>query len=448
MSARWGFRLQAVALGLFLAACATVFVLFWRFAGGDVNPLDHPYKVQAVVPSAVALAGNADVRQAGVRIGKVTGIADRGTTAVLELQLDGAHAPAYRNARVLVRTKTLSGENYVDLDPGSPQAGAVPSGGVLGIDHAGQAVQLDDILSSLDAPRRRSLQRVLDGLGAGLGGHGAYLNRFLGGTADTMRDGATVTEVLGADRKSLAALTDDVGHVMQAIGDRGEAVATLARGARRLATAVAARERDLRATLAALPGFLAQTRDTTTALGSFSDEATPVVRDLADATSTLVPAVTQLRPTAERARRAVGALQGFARRALPLVERLAPFARTATRVAAPLEATLRELNPLLRHLAPYGRDAAAFMATTRAVNETTDALGHYARVIPLVSKSNLFGVLTPEQEKTLQALFANGIVKNLDERGRNPYPKPGQAFRPLPFDGHYPHVEPDPPYSP
>lgn len=440
------FRLQALGLVAFLAACGAVFLLMWRFAGGDINPLDHPYRVQAVVPNAVALAVHADVRQAGVKIGEVTKIADRGDTAVLMLQLDGDHAPAYRNARVLVRAKTLSGENYVALDPGTPAAGRIPSGGTLDLRHAGQAVQLDQILSSLDRTRRRSLQRVLDGLGSGLRGRGADLNRFLEASAAVIHESAPVNAVLAADRRQVASLVDDLGVVTRSLGDRADAIQLLTRRARTLSEAVASRDDALRATFDALPGFLRQARATAGGLGAFGRQATPVVGDLAAATEQLTPAVRNLRPAAAETRRTMAALASFTARATPLAAHLRPFSDVATRFAGPLEALLREVNPLQEYLAPYARDLGGIIATDRAGSESYDALGHYSRVVPVVSKSSAFGVLTPEQEAALQALRKNGLLQTVDARGHNAYPMPGTAGAPVPFAGGYPRVQRDPPY--
>ncbi|MEA2169844.1 MAG: phospholipid/cholesterol/gamma-HCH transport system substrate-binding protein, partial [Solirubrobacteraceae bacterium] len=196
-----GLRVSAAALFGFLAFCAVAFAMMFRFAGGDINPLDTSYRIQAVVPTAVSLAVHADVRQAGVKIGEVTQIAERGSNAVLMLKLDADHAPAYRNARVLVRAKTLSGENYVDLDPGSPAAGAIPSGGSLPISQAPESTQLDQIFATLDTRRRHDLQRILDALGAGLDGNGRALNGFLDGAARTTSASRSIVATLARDRQ-------------------------------------------------------------------------------------------------------------------------------------------------------------------------------------------------------------------------------------------------------
>ena len=440
------FRFQALGLGAFLAGCAAVFLLMWGFAGGDVNPLDRPYRVQVVVPSAVALAVSADVRQAGVKIGGVRQISDRGDTAVLELELDADHAPLYRDASVLVRTKTLSGENYVALNPGTPSAGRVASGGLLGIENSGQAVQLDDILSSLDSRRRRSLQRILDGLGGGLRERGSDLNHFLQASSAVIKDTAPVNEILAADREQVAGLVDDLGRVTRSLGDQRDAVITLTRRGRTLAEAIASRDEALRLTLETLPGFLRQAKTTADGLGSFSHQATPVMSDLADATDALVPAVHDLRPAAAKTRDTMAALVGFTDRATPLATHLRPFAEAGTDLGDPLEALLREFNPLQKYLAPYAKDIGGIIATNRAGSESVDALGHYSRVVPLLSKSSVFGVLTPTQEAALEQLRQSGVFEAIDPRGHNAYPKPETAGSPVPFNGDYPRVERDPPY--
>ncbi|MCW3038908.1 MAG: Long-chain-fatty-acid--CoA ligase [Solirubrobacterales bacterium] len=440
------FRLQALGLMTFLAVCAGVFMLMWRFGGGDINPLDSPYRVQAVVPTAVALALHADVRQAGVKIGEVSGVSGRDATAVLQLQLDRDHAPAYKDARVLVRTKTLSGENYVALDPGTPAAGRVPNGGTLDLRHAGQAVQLDQILSTLDRTRRRSLQRALDGLGSGLHGRGADLNRFLEGSSAVVHESVPVNAVLAADRQQVAGLVDDLGAVTDALGNRAAAIQLLTRRAHTLGSAVASRDRALRGTLDALPGFLGQAQQTNDDLGAFSRRATPVVGDLADATVQLAPAVRDLGPAAAETRRTMAALASFTAKATPLAAHLRPFAKVGARFAGPLEELLREFNPLQEYLAPYARDVGGIIATSRAGTEKVDSLGHYSRVVPLVSASSAFGVLSPSQEAALEALRENGLVQNLDPRGHNAYPKPGTAGAPASFSGNYPRVKRDPPY--
>lgn len=449
MTASRRFRLQALGVAVSLAVAIALFCYFLTLSGTHLVPGQQSgYRIRAVVPSAVALAPHADVRDAGVRIGDVEGITTRGDDALLSLAIDHRYAPVYRDARVLIRAKDLAGENYVDLDLGSPRAGAERSGATLPLANAPESTQLDQIFSALDAPRRRDLRRILDALGQGLGGHGSDLNRFLDGGTAIIRASQPVNGALDPEREQLAGLVDDFGRVMRALGERADAIRTFAKSSRTIASAVAARDRSLRATLAALPGFLRQAGGTSARLGAFATSATPVMRNLRLASDQLAPAMTQLRPAAVETRTTMKALGAFNTRALPMLASLRRFAPATTHFAPSFAAFMRQANPFVAFLAPYARDLASVFSSMRAATENYDALGHFARIQGLVTKSSLVGVFSADEEQALKALEKAGGIETLsDTRGINPYPKPGSAGTPQPFTGAYRRVEADPPYG-
>lgn len=435
-------RLNGIKLLVFLGVCFAVSTYMFKVAGTTIIPGSEPYRVKAVVPNAVSLAPAADVRTAGVNIGRVKKLASHGEGTVMELQIDDDHKPVYRDARVLVRAKSIAGENYVEIQPGLPKSGEVPSGGVLPISQAGDATQIDELFSVFDDTRRKDLQRTLGGLSDGLKAGGSDLNRTLESTAALPDEGATTLRVFAEQRKHVASLVDSFGAVARALGDRKASVAQLTRQAKTAAEAVAVRDAKLRGLLDALPPFLRQTRSTSTRLASFSRRATPVMRDLRLATEELVPTVNVLRPAAVRGQSAVQELERFARTATPALKALAPFSRRASDLPAPLGAFLQQANPLFAHMAPYHREVATFFANDAGSFQTTDALGHTARILLPISRSDLPGLLTAEQEKNLQAL--QGVF---DTRGTNAYPKPGGAGDATPMTGDYPRLEAEPPYT-
>ena len=71
MTTQKGFGIRLAA---FLLACFGVFVVLFSLSGGTVVPGQEGYRVEAIVPNAYGLSKNADIRQAGVKIGKVTEI--------------------------------------------------------------------------------------------------------------------------------------------------------------------------------------------------------------------------------------------------------------------------------------------------------------------------------------------------------------------------------------
>lgn len=443
-------RKTAIRLGLFLATCFSAWLILLHLAGGKLVPGQHGYRVEAVVPDALSLTRHADVRQAGVRIGEVDDLRGTGTTTALMLDLDRAHAPVYRDARVYVRAKSIAGENYLELDPGTPQAGRVPDGGRLPIDRAQEATQLDDILSVLDRRRRRQLRRALEGLGSGLDRRGGDLNRLLEASSAAVDAGAPVGATLAQQRGEVATLVDALGRVTRALGDERDAIRVLVDRAGTAATAVAARDDHLRQAVSRLPRLLVQARGTAGRLRTFSLEATPVVANLRLAVQDLAPAVADLRTAAPAGRRVVRHLLPFARAAQPAIRQLGPFSNATRQTVPPLADTLRQANPLLAYLAPYWRELSTFFANVGAANEATDAIGHIARIVPLLSRSSLPGTLPAGEEQMFKRLTdrLKPLTGSLDTRGYNAYPAPGEAGLSKPFTGSYPRLVADPPYRP
>jgi phospholipid/cholesterol/gamma-HCH transport system substrate-binding protein len=439
------FRLRVLGIALFTVLAGTIFFYFLGLSGVNLLPRST-YTLHAGVADIVSLTDHADVLQAGVKVGSVDGISQAGGGATLTLSLDKRYAPVYRDGQVLIRGKTLIGENYVDLNPGTPGAGAIASGGAL---HTAspEATQLDQILSTLDAPHRRDVQRILDVLAAGFGGHGSDLNRFLGGTSDLVNKATPVGAVLATDRTQTAALIDDFGQIAGALGQRATDIRRLVIAGRVASQAVADRDQRLRETLRALPGFLSQARTTVAHLGTFSTSATPVMHDLRLATTALIPAIIELRPAARQGTTIVHELGSFADAVTPAAAALRSLAPVATQLMAPLAAILRQANPALAYLAPYAQQLGWQFAGMRGPSEFHDTTGGYGRVAAVVSGSLLTGAFPPAVDKVIQGLINAGILGPISKLHSNPYPTPRTGGHPTAFSGAYPRIQPDRPYT-
>jgi len=438
------FKLHILGIVLFTIAAAAVFVWFEALSGVDLLP-HSTYTIRAQVPDVVAMSNHADVLEAGVKVGTVDGIDESGGLAKLTLTLDKQYGPVYKDAQVQIRAKTLAGENYVALDPGTPTAGALPDGATLP-STAPEATQLDQILSTFDAPHRRDLQRLLDALGAGLGGHGPALNGLLGASAELVANAAPVTTVLADDRAQVASLIEDFGTVAGSLGQRAADIQRLVQATRTASTAVAVRDGEVRATLRVLPGFLAQAKTTIAHLGAFSLTATPVVHDLRVATAELIPAVHVLGPAADETRAVFADLGPFADVASAFAAKLKRTTPAATALMGPLEAVLRQANPLLAYLAPYALEFGTLFPSMEAPTHFRDGAAGYGRVAAMFSNNLITGV-SPAEDQLVLALQKAGLLTPLALKQYNAYPRPRTAGHPVPYTGTYPRIEPDPPYT-
>src|SRR5581483_10802454 len=132
-----GFALSCFGLALFL----------WISFGGPLPLKAKGYEFTVPFDEATRLAVQSDVRISGVNVGKVEQVklgSDGLAHALIEL--DDRYAPIPSDTRVILRQKTLLGETYVELTPGSRSAPPVPEGGSLPRAQVSSAVQLDEIL--------------------------------------------------------------------------------------------------------------------------------------------------------------------------------------------------------------------------------------------------------------------------------------------------------------
>ena len=130
---------------------------------------DKGYELTATFENAATLRETSPVRIAGVNVGEVTGVEADGEAAKVTFTVDDEGQPIHTDAEVEIRPRLfLEGNFFVDLSPGSPSAPELASGDDIPITQTATAVQLDEVLTALQAPQRRGLQRLLEGYGTAL----------------------------------------------------------------------------------------------------------------------------------------------------------------------------------------------------------------------------------------------------------------------------------------
>src|ERR1700758_5126036 len=130
---------KSIALVLLVVGALIILAYYYETAGGRLPFAGHLYTVTAQVQDPQGLLKHADVRAAGVKVGSVSNITNQRigdqTVADVQMQLNASYAPIYNNATVLIRQKTLVGENYVEVVRGTASSGEVRDGGTLPLSH-------------------------------------------------------------------------------------------------------------------------------------------------------------------------------------------------------------------------------------------------------------------------------------------------------------------------
>ena len=325
-------RAQRKGMPPFAAGLLTLAVLaaVTYFGFTKAIPFKHHYTVQAVFPSANGIRSGSPVRIAGVNVGKVTGVGhvEGGRQAALvTMRIDKKGLPIHRDATFKIRPRIfLEGNFFVDVSPGSPSSPALDDGDRVPINQTSAPVQLDQVLSALQAPTRRDLQALLRELSSGLRGAGARgYNKSIPYWKPAYRDGAIVADALqGTQPGDLGRYIDKAGATAEAIDRNREQLKSLVTDFDTTAAAFAARDQELSAAVGELPRTLHAAMP---ALGALN-RSFPAVRGLIRAARPAVrssgPALDASMPFVRQARGLVSQpeLRGLAHDLRPLVPAL------------------------------------------------------------------------------------------------------------------------------
>jgi phospholipid/cholesterol/gamma-HCH transport system substrate-binding protein len=203
------------------------------FAFAKALPFRHHYEVKFVAQNANLLQPRSVVRIAGVDVGQVDKVERYRDTklALVTMRIADRGRPVHSDATIKIRPRLfLEGNFYVDLHPGTPKAPELDDGGIIPVTQTARPVQLDQILTSLQAPTRKSLQGAIRGFGEALDTGkptGAEaLNRTLETSPQSLRDSAVVGQALvGPHEHDLSAAIAGFAKAAKAVADN-EAAAT------------------------------------------------------------------------------------------------------------------------------------------------------------------------------------------------------------------------------
>jgi phospholipid/cholesterol/gamma-HCH transport system substrate-binding protein len=379
------------AMVAFSLSCFGIVLFLWLQFGGPVPLKAEGYRVKVAFPEAVGLAEDVDVRSAGISIGTVRKleVEEESHRALATLVLEPEFAPLASDARAILRRKTLLGETFVELTPGSRDAPPVPDGGRLRDSAVGETVELDEVLQTFDPRTRRSFQLWQQELARAVDGRGEDLNNVVGHLPEFAENGTNLLFVLNEQEAAVRGLVRDTGEVYSALSQDEEQLANLIRGSHGVFRQTAAERVSLAEAFGIFPTFLSESKATLERLERFSRDTRPLVRDLR-------PVARELRPTLAAVRAFAPDLDrfftGFGRqirvsdRALPALRETLDEARPFLGAVGPF---LSELNPIISWLELHQHLVADFLGYGgSATADTTDSApagetGHYLRQLGL-----------------------------------------------------------------
>jgi phospholipid/cholesterol/gamma-HCH transport system substrate-binding protein len=369
-------RIRPELVGL-LVILGTLFA-FYLAASKHVPFIGGGHEVTLEFRSANQIAPNSPVRIAGVNVGKVKSI-DQGPadTAAVTVSLDDDALPLHTDATARIRPRTfLEGAFFVDIQPGSPSAPDLPDDGTIPVGQTSDPVQLDQILTTLQAPVRENLRATLFGFAKALSGPGPEAIRNTIPIWDPLfRKVAVVSEAnLGTEPHDLSGAISSSSKVARALASDRPALGGVVRDFSTVAASLASRQRELGATISGLDQVLRQ--------------APPAL----DAVNASIPDTRSL----------VAAVRPLLRRSPAVLDPSVPLAGQVRKLLTPSElpALIADGTPAVRSLASAAPTAIVTFAGLRA---PTSCLLHDA--LPTLNTPIDDGALSTGQPNYRELLY-------------------------------------------
>jgi phospholipid/cholesterol/gamma-HCH transport system substrate-binding protein len=306
---------------------------------------------------------------AGVQVGDVGGVTLQNGHAVVTMDIFPKYGPIYRNATVLLRPRTPLKDMYLELYPGTKDAGAIPNGGLLGTGATNPDINFADILQSLDTDTRDYLLLLLSGGAQAFGRHGpdgaptpsvvAQLEGIFKRFAPLNRDTATFTRLLAARTRDIRGSIHGLQAVTRSLGSVEAELTSLINSSNTNFAAISSQARNLEEALTLFPSTLNQgavtfrkLRGFAIASGDAAQANLPFARALPGALKAARPLFRDTTPVLRNQ------IRPFAVAVQPVAKALKPAGIKLAESTPPLSHALGVLNTLFNTLAyqPHGSE--------------------------------------------------------------------------------------------
>jgi phospholipid/cholesterol/gamma-HCH transport system substrate-binding protein len=287
-------------------------------------PWSNPYELKAVFRNANNLAVNSPVREAGVIVGKVTGIETKegSSASVVTMALNDDGLPIHKDAELKIRPRIfLEGNFFVDLKPGSSSTPVISSDEQIPMSQTYSPVQIDQVLGVLQSSTRENTQRLIQGYGEALNGkprpgedaladpdtRGQTAAQSLNDSLDTavpaLRNLSIVNQaILGTEPRDLSKLIDSAGRTAGELAKHESALQDLVTNFNTTMAALASQSNALSTSIRLLPDVLVQADNALLHLNqsfpplrAFSREILPGVRETPATVAASFPWIAQTR---------------------------------------------------------------------------------------------------------------------------------------------------------
>ncbi len=372
-----------------------VFVVVAAVAFGYliVTKPDGGHTVYARFADAQFLVPGNTVHVDGVMAGKITKLSVKDNTAIVQLRLSKSAWPIHRDASAMVRPVTILGEDYIDLNAGTPSAPTLAEGATIGgtsgpIQGTSSSTNLQTVLDSVNDPTATALGVMFTSLGQGVQGQGANEENAIRALGPALSDTSGLLKLLDGQNQVLTQMIDNVTPVLHALDtNRGATLDGLLTTTNNLLSATATSSNNMGTDIRQLPGTLEAATSAFNQLGGLSDQATPALASLTPLTNNLQGVSQELLNFSAAAQPAARSLPPLLTQTKTLVDNARPVVDTLKAQGPAGLQDLQNLQPIVQgNVHSVGLDGQtalnnlfSFVSEWASTTSNFDGSGHYFR---------------------------------------------------------------------
>lgn len=328
-----------LVIALFALSCFGLLLFLWQSFGGPVPLKPKGYRFTADFPRTLALAEQSEVKIAGVPVGHVVGLKlDGRNVTQATMEIESRYAPLRTSDRVQLRQKTLLGEIYVEVTPGSRQAPVLANEAHLASGNVEPLVTLDDILNTFNPKVRQSFRVWMQSQAEAFRGQGESLNLSFATLEPFFESANRLLGVLDSQSSAVSAVVRNTGKVFDDLTQREHQLERLVADGQAVLTPAAAASAQFADAWRELPAI---ERSSETGLRSLNHLATNAS-----------PLLTELKPSERELTRLLDTAKGFAPNFDALLTSLGQLTSAGKQGLPDLSKSLGLTTPFLENLRP------------------------------------------------------------------------------------------------
>jgi virulence factor Mce-like protein len=381
-------RARAVPLGRLAISCMFIFVvLFVIFTlssmGVQLPFVSHPYVLEAYFSNADGLAASngPQVSVAGVPEGQVTAVKYVGGRALVTMSMSSdARGRVFRDATVHVRP--FNGANFlqVDIVPGTPAAGTLPTGATIDSSRTSIPVATDQVFDVLDADTRAYLQILTEQAGIGLNGTGGTLGHALERLAPLSTEARQIGAMLEQRRTLIAELVGSSDSVFSTLGRRHQELAQALSSLTRLLSVTGSRTNEIAEATRRFPSVLTEADLASRAITAVGPEVQQALSAFAPAAAAFATGLRATRASVPALDRFVSATQSLVRNTSAPSRALLQLADEIGVGVGPAITGYRDLTSIMQAIIAHEKPIAQFSDAISGALSTQDQYGVIGRI--------------------------------------------------------------------